>query len=105
MTQEQFEKRQERAENETLIISRTDEGFRVYCPAYPTKSYTVSESPEEPLLPGFPVHEGDSQRLCKHIMAVFNQLEKSEKKSDQTDPYEGEERKESRGLKNGLSER
>jgi hypothetical protein len=43
MTQEQFDRR--RAENEHLIISLNEEGnFRVYSPAYPSKSYTVSGS-------------------------------------------------------------
>ena len=81
MTQEQFEKRQERAETETLIISRSDEGFRVYSPAFPTKSHTVSGSPKDPLCTcqDFQSHEGDSQWRCKHIMAVLNQLEKSKR--------------------------
>ena len=47
MTQELINGRKDRTENERQIISLNDEGnFRVYSPAYPTKSYTVSGTPE-----------------------------------------------------------
>ena len=44
MTQQQFENRKERAENEPLVIARTDEGFRVYSPSNRIRSYIVSGS-------------------------------------------------------------
>ncbi len=95
MTREELEKRKERAERETLIISRTDDGFRVYAPENPTKSYTVSGSPEEPRCscPDFEQHEGDPEWRCKHILAVLNQLEKSKGQSGEADPYEDKERR------------
>ena len=95
MTDKELEKRKERAESETFVISRTDEGFRVYNPAYPTKSYVVSGSPEEPqcTCPDFQTHEGDPQWRCKHILAVLNNLEKPKAKPDGQDRYDDEERR------------
>ena len=94
MTQPQFEKRQERAENEIFVISKTEEGFRVYNPAYPTNSYTVSGSPEAPACTcsDFQYHEGDPNWRCKHILAVLEQVAKSDSHVPQTDSYEDEER-------------
>ena len=95
MTREELEKRKERAERELLVISRTDDGFRIYAPERPTKSYTVSGSPEEPRCscPDFENHEGDPEWRCKHILAVLNQLEKSKGRSGEADPYEDKERR------------
>lgn len=79
MTQQQFENRKERAENETLVISQSEEGFRVYSPAYPTKSYIVSGSPEAPACscPDFEYHQGDPDWRCKHILAVLEHVHKA----------------------------
>jgi hypothetical protein len=55
---------QERAENERLIISLNDEGsFRVYSPANPTRSYTVSGTPEGPTCtcPDFEKYRNDPE--------------------------------------------
>lgn len=95
MTQQQFEKRKERATGDTFVISRTDEGFRVYSPAYPTASYIVGGSPETPTCtcPDFQYHEGDPQWRCKHILAVLNQLNRPGPQVAQTDPYDTEERR------------
>ena len=80
MTQEQFSGRKESAENERLIISLNDEGnFRVYSPAYPTRSYTVSGTPEGPkcTCPDFEGHRNDPEWKCQHMLAVLNLLNKS----------------------------
>jgi len=65
---------------ERLIISLNDEGnFRVYSPAYPTKSYTVTGTPEGPkcTCPDFEGHKNDPEWKCQHMMAVLNLLNKS----------------------------
>src|SRR5207244_4481843 len=69
MTQQQFENRKERAENEPLVIARTDEGFRVYSPSNRTRSYIVSGSVQAPscTCPNFQYHDGDASWRCKHI--------------------------------------
>ncbi len=76
MNQEQLGNRQARAENEPLVISRTDEGFRVYSPANATRSYVVSGSVQAPscTCPDFQCHEGDLSWRCKHILAVLSQV-------------------------------
>ena len=78
MTQEQYEKRKERTETPALVISRTEEGFRVYSPAEPGKSYVVSGSPQAAscTCPDFQYHEGDPQWRCKHILAILSRLPK-----------------------------
>ena len=48
MTQQQYENRKERAENEPLVIARTDEGFRVYSPSNRIRSYIASGSVQVP---------------------------------------------------------
>ena len=62
--------------NETWVIARTEEGFRVYSPADPTKSYTVGGGPDDPTCtcPEFQHHEGGPRWRCKHIQAVLQQL-------------------------------
>ena len=74
----------------TLVISRTDYGFRVYNPESPTKSYTVGGSPDAPTCTcqEFRYHEGNPNWRCRHISAVLEQLG-----SRNNDPYEAEERK------------
>jgi hypothetical protein len=73
MAQEQF--------NERLIISLNEEGnFRVYSPANPTKSYTVSGTPEGPrcTCPDFVERKKtDPEWNCGHMLAVLNLLNKS----------------------------
>ena len=94
MTQQQLEKRKERAENETLVISQTEDGYRVYSPAYPTKSYIVSGSPEAPACtcPDFEHHTGDPQWRCKHILAVLDHVHKTGSCATPSRSYEDEER-------------
>jgi hypothetical protein len=65
---------------ERLIISLNEDGnFRVYSPAYPTRSYTVSGSPEGPkcTCPDFEDHKNDPEWKCNHMAAVLNLLNKS----------------------------
>src|SRR5205823_262975 len=65
---------------ERLIISLNEEGnFRVYSPAYPTKSYTVSGTPEGPkcTCSDFEEHKNDPDWKCNHMLAVLNLLNKS----------------------------
>src|SRR5215831_13825617 len=65
---------------ERLIISLNEEGnFRVYTPANPTKSYTVSGTPEGPkcTCPDFEGHKNDPEWKCQHMVAVLNLLNKS----------------------------
>lgn len=77
MTPEELEKRQYRAENETLIISKTEEGFRVHRPSMPHRSYVVSGTGSAPscTCPDFQKHSNDSEWRCKHVLAVFNRLD------------------------------
>src|SRR5437867_7495692 len=90
MTQ-QFPKRNDDAAGETLVISRTDDGFRVYSPAVPTKSYQVGGSPQVPTCTcdDFQCHEGGGNWHCKHILAVLEQFNGA---GQQPDPYEAQER-------------
>jgi hypothetical protein len=76
MTNEQLNIRNASAQSETLVISRTDDGFRVYNPSNPTKSYTVGGGPNAPTCTcqDFQYHEGDPNWRCKHILAVLNQV-------------------------------
>ncbi|OQW40704.1 MAG: hypothetical protein A4C66_10625 [Nitrospira sp. HN-bin3] len=70
---------QEKKENEaTFVISRTEEGFRVYSPLQPAQSYTVSGSADAPLCTclEFQNHIGDLHWRCEHIEAVLRQLKK-----------------------------
>lgn len=79
MTQQQLEKRKDRAENEVFVLSQTEDGYRVYNPAFPSKSYIVSGSPESPACtcPDFESHQNDPQWRCKHILAVLDHVHKS----------------------------
>ena len=88
------EKKQEGIPNETLIISRVDEGFRVYSPANPLNSYIVSGSPEAPLCtcPDFEHHAGNLNWHCKHIKVVLDQFNGSNGQKNQSGSPEEEER-------------
>jgi len=80
MTQEQLNGRKERAENERFVISLNDEGnFKVYSPAYPTRSYTVTGTSEGPICtcPDFEAHKSDPDWKCKHMQAVMNLVNRS----------------------------
>jgi len=72
MTDQQLEVRKERAENGTLIVSKTEEGFRVYSVHTPSKMYLVRKEGERwtCTCPDFEVHRADTTWRCKHILAV-----------------------------------
>jgi SWIM zinc finger len=72
MTEAQFEVRQERADNGTLIVSKTEEGFRVYSVHTPSKMYLVKKEGERwtCTCPDFESHKLDTTWRCKHILAV-----------------------------------
>ncbi len=91
MTREEFEKRQERAVRETLVIKKTDEGYRVYAPGNPTKNYLVAGSVDAPTCtcPDFENHSEDPDWRCKHILAVSTHPLRP---SDTEDPVEREKR-------------
>lgn len=72
MTQAQLEVRTERAENGTLVVSRTEEGFRVYSIHSPSHIYLVKQDGERwtCTCPDFEYHKADTTWRCKHILAV-----------------------------------
>src|SRR5260370_32983027 len=71
MSQQTFSKRNDPAE--TWVISRTEEGFRVYSPSDPTKSYIVGGGPDDPTCtcPDFQHHEGDPRWRPQPMRAVL----------------------------------
>ena len=82
---------QQAFQKDTFVISRTDDGFRVYAVADPTKSYIVGGGPESPncTCPEFTYHEGDLTFQCKHIRAVLEQLGVD---GSEAESYEADER-------------
>lgn len=72
MTQEQLVSRKQRAENGTVIVSRTEDGFRVYSIQNPSKVYLVRQEGERwtCTCPDFEFHKADTTWRCKHILAV-----------------------------------
>jgi hypothetical protein len=71
----QFQQTNEQRGKDPLVISRTNEGFRVYAASEPSKSYVVSGSFEIPscTCPDFQHPEGNAPWDCKHILAVLDQ--------------------------------
>src|SRR5438552_4076033 len=90
MTTQEFEQRKKRTESEPLVISRTEEGYRVYAPSNPTISYTVSGSQEIPTCtcPDYQYHEGDPKWRCKHILVVLDRLAKHNSQNQNANPHE-----------------
>jgi SWIM zinc finger len=68
----QLEVRKERAENGTLVISKLDDGFRVYSVQNPSNMYHVRKDGERWVCtcPDFEVHRADTTWRCKHILAL-----------------------------------
>lgn len=63
--------------NETLVAMRTEEGFRVYAPSDPGRSFTVSGTAEYPgcTCPEFQEEINEQPNFrCRHILAVESQL-------------------------------
>jgi len=72
MTQTQLEARTERAENGTFVISKTEEGYRIYSIHSPSLVYLVRQEGERWTCncQDFEYHNLDSDWQCKHILAV-----------------------------------
>jgi hypothetical protein len=60
---------------ETLVIAKADEGFRVCSPLNPGKQYLVTGLPDQPqcTCQEFASHDGDPEWLCAHILAVLKE--------------------------------
>jgi hypothetical protein len=72
MTKEQLGSSPSTAKKDTFVISRAEEGFRVYSPANPTRSYVVSGSPDSPACTCPEFQNGIVGERCRHILAVLN---------------------------------
>lgn len=72
MTETQLEARQERAGNGALVVSKTEEDFRVYSVNHPSNIYHVRQEGERwtCTCPDFEYHQADTTWRCKHILAV-----------------------------------
>ena len=94
MTQVQLERRRQQAAIETLVISQTDDGFRVYSPAAPTRTYLVGGSPEEPTCtcPDYRFNSRNGPWRCKHILAVLRETGSPAGNATEPDPVAIEER-------------
>lgn len=94
MPQEQLDRRHTRTTHEPLVISRTDEGFRVYAASDPGRVYEVAGSPEAPTCtcPDFRFHHADPGWRCKHILAVLDHAGQVHESARTTDAVEAEER-------------
>ncbi len=73
MTPQELSIRLARVEHETLVISKTEQGFRVYAPAGKARPYFVTGTAEAPscTCPDFQNHNEDPAWRCKHVLAVF----------------------------------
>jgi len=76
MTDRELVEREERARTVALVIAETEQGFRVYSPADPGKTYLVTGLPERPecSCPDFRLHRADPTWCCKHILAVSDRF-------------------------------
>lgn len=85
MTTDELARRRGRAEREVLVISQIPEGFRVYSPTDPRRTYTVRETEGRLVCscPDFEKHAEDVEWRCKHVLAV---------ERHEGDRYEREER-------------
>lgn len=72
MTETQLEVRKERAGNGALVISKLDDGFRVYSVQNPSNMYHVRQEGERWTCscPDFDFHKADTTWRCKHILAI-----------------------------------
>src|SRR6266436_2000018 len=87
----QFGGRNGDGNGEPLVISRTDEGFRVYSVANPGQSYLVSGSAEAPACTCPDFQNGTLGSRCKHIEAVLKRYGRSNGEAE-ADNYAREER-------------
>ena len=72
MTDTQLEVWQDRAENGAFVISKLEDGFRVYAIQNPSHLYHVRQEGERwtCTCPDFEAHKADTTWRCKHILAV-----------------------------------
>ena len=72
MTDTQLEVRKERAENGALVISKLEDGFRVYSVQNPSRIYLVRQEGERwtCTCPDYEFHKADTTWRCKHILTV-----------------------------------
>ena len=61
--------------DETFVIAKTDEGYRVCSPLEPGRQYVVTGLPDQPqcTCQEFASHDGDPEWLCQHILAVLKE--------------------------------
>src|SRR2546426_388846 len=76
MSPRRHDTRKQPTEKETWIISKTEEGSRIYSPKYPSFVFMVSGLPDEPSCTclEFKHREDDSDWQCKHILAVLSRM-------------------------------
>src|ERR1700746_3924278 len=87
----QFGGRNGRGDSASLVISRVDEGFRVYSVANPGQSYLVSGSPEAPVCTCPEFQNGTVGSRCRHIEAVLARYGRGNGEAE-ADIYAREER-------------
>jgi len=87
----QFGGRNGSGDGEPLVISRIDEGFRVYSVASPGQSYLVSGSPEAPICTCPEFQHGALGARCRHIEAVLDRYGRGNGEAG-ADNYAREER-------------
>jgi len=61
--------------DQTFVIAKTDEGYRVCSPLEPGRQYVVTGLPNQPqcTCQEFASHDGDPEWLCQHILAVLKE--------------------------------
>jgi hypothetical protein len=114
MNTKEYETRKEKAQSETLVISKAGEGYRVFSAHDPRTIYLITDSPDgiTCTCPDFRFHASEPDWRCKHILAVLNQTEGLPQVSHNPEagsaPEEqipsngnGKQRKRSNGNKNG----
>ncbi len=77
MTQDELTTKDKRAKEEPLIVTETDQGFRVHSPAAPTRVYVVTGAPHEATCtcPDFQYNASDPNWQCKHVVAVMRRFD------------------------------
>src|SRR5207249_5799180 len=90
------ETRRKRVETETFVIARTEQGYRVHSPKYPSFIYRVTGIPDSPecSCPDYEYHDKDPDWRCKHVLAVLNRTEQPEPEPEPegTEDEDAEER-------------
>lgn len=89
MTAGELKQGRDREAKDTLIITRTDHGFRMYSPTARSQSYLVTGTAQAPTCtcPDFQDQGDDPDWRCQHILAVLDRLP-----GGAVDPQDAEER-------------